>query len=184
MSGYGGYGSMAAWGQPQGYGGVNIFAPPPFMGPDGPAAPPITMNTASSTGTLPTQTAAINPAIASSGNVSPVLPGVTGTVGAAGAVPGAGGSAGKLGLNFDTAQLALSGLTAIGNLWAAFQSQKLAKKQFEYTKRVTDTNLSNQIQQYNDGIVDRANNRAIVEGRDAAYTKKFIDTRKLKEWGG
>lgn len=91
---------------------------------------------------------------------------------------------GKLGLNFDTANLALSGLSTIGNLWAAFQAANLAKKQFNYTKRVTDANLSNQIQTYNTGITDRANNRAIVEGRDAAYTQNYIDTNSLKKWGG
>lgn len=89
----------------------------------------------------------------------------------------------KLGLNFDTANLALSGLSTIGNLWAAFQAQKLAKEQFKYTKGVTDTNLNNQIKTYNTGLVDRANNRAIIEGRDAAYTKNYIDSNSLSRYG-
>ena len=95
--------------------------------------------------------------------------------------PGIGGS--SLGLNMPTANLALSGLSTIGNLWAAFQAQKLAKEQFNYTKGVTNTNLANQIQTYNTGITDRANNRAIVEGRSPADTKAYIDTNSLKKFG-
>ena len=89
----------------------------------------------------------------------------------------------KLGLNFDTANLALTGLSTIGNLWAAFQAQKLAKQQFNYTKNVTDTNLANQIKAYNTALTDRANNRAIVEGRSADETKSYIDANSLSRYG-
>ena len=74
-----------------------------------------------------------------------------------------GGGSG-FGFNVPTAQLALSGLGTIGNLWAAFQAQKLAKQQFEYTKKITDTNLGNQVQSYNTALDDRINSRAKVQG--------------------
>jgi hypothetical protein len=117
-----------------------------------------------------------------------VIPGASGTSGIGG-VAGVGGVAagalGKQGLGFNmpTANLALTGLNTIGNLWAAFQAQKLAKEQFKYTKNVTDTNLANQIKTYNTGLTDRANNRAIVEGNSADQTKSYIDANQLSRYG-
>lgn len=81
-----------------------------------------------------------------------------------------------IGFNVPTAQLALSGLGTIGNLWAAFQAQKLAKEQFNYTRGVTETNLTNSIKQYNTSLGDRARNRSLVEGKD--YTS-WYDENKL-----
>ena len=40
----------------------------------------------------------------------------------------------EFGLNMDTGKLALSGLATIGNLYAAFQANKLAKKQFNFSR--------------------------------------------------
>jgi len=113
-------------------------------------------------------------------SVSAVAGSAGGVTGAAGAVPRV---APELGLNMDTANLALTGLSTIGNLWAAFQAQKLAKEQFKYTKGVTETNLANQMKTYNTALTDRANNRAIVEGRDSAYTKSYIDENSLRRYG-
>lgn len=101
-----------------------------------------------------------------------------------GKIPSIGAGGSKMGLNFDTANLALSGLNTIGSLWGAFQAAKLAKQQFKYTKRVTDTNLANQIQTYNTGLMDRANNRAIVEGRSPEQTAAYIDANSLRRYGG
>lgn len=90
---------------------------------------------------------------------------------------------GQLGFNLPTANLALSGLSTIGNLWAAFQAQKLAKQQFKYTKNVTDTNLANQMKSYNTTLADRAFSRAKVEGRDNASAQTYIDANQLKRYG-
>ncbi len=90
----------------------------------------------------------------------------------------------KLGLNFDTANLALSGIGTIGSLWAAFKAQSLARDQFNYTKKITDTNLANQIQTYNAALTDRANNRAIVEGNSPEKTQAYILANSLKKYGG
>jgi len=90
---------------------------------------------------------------------------------------------GGLGMNMDTAKLALSGIGTLGSLWGAFQAANLAKKQFNYTRDVTETNLANQLKTYNTGLTDRANNRQIVEGRSAAETQAYIDANKLTRYG-
>lgn len=90
----------------------------------------------------------------------------------------------KLGLNMNTANLALSGLQTIGNLFAAFQANKLAKQQFKYSKKVTDANLGNQIQSYNTALTDRINSRYVMEGKSADDAKAYLDVNKLKSFGG
>lgn len=90
----------------------------------------------------------------------------------------------KLGFNTGTANLALSGLQTIGNLFAAFQANKLAKQQFKYTKKVTDANLGNQIQSYNTALSDRINSRYVMEGKSPDQAQSYLDVNKLKSFGG
>jgi hypothetical protein len=92
--------------------------------------------------------------------------------------PGSG-----FGVNMDTAKLALSGLGTIGNLWAAFQAQKLAKRQFDFTKRITETNLANQVKSYNTTLEDRGRSRAFTEGQDASTAQSYIDKNRLTTGG-
>lgn len=93
-------------------------------------------------------------------------------------MPGAGGGlfAGMNGM--DTAKLALGGLQTIGSLWGAFQSAKMAKKQFNFTKDITETNLANQIRSYNTQLEDRSRSRAVMEGQSAAQAQDYIDRNK------
>lgn len=136
-----------------------------------------------------------------SGAVAPVVPAAVGaqnpvgsylggkqinSSGAYGTPPAVAGAAGagaedslQLGANIGTAKLALGGLQTIGNLWNAWQAQQLAKKQFEYTKQITDQNITNQIQSYNTTLNDRIRARSATEGRDDAYTQAYIDKNEL-----
>lgn len=90
-----------------------------------------------------------------------------------------GGGSG-LGLNLDTLKLGLSGLSSIGNLYAALQANSLAKKQFDFTKTYANANMANQVSAYNTTLADRLNSRAKVEGTSAEDAAAEIAKNSLK----
>lgn len=95
-------------------------------------------------------------------------------------MPGAGGGglfAGMSGL--DKAQAALGGLQTIGGLWNAFQTQKLAKKQFSFAKDYAEANMANQIQSYNTALADRARSRAFVEGQPQSSADAYVASNSM-----
>ncbi len=103
----------------------------------------------------------------------------SGRIGANGVgMPTIGGSSG-LGLNMGTANLALSGLGTIGNLYAAFQAQNLAKKQFQFTKKIGEANLANSVASYNTTLMDRARSRGKTEGQTQQQTDEYIQKNRL-----
>lgn len=90
------------------------------------------------------------------------------------------GSGSGLGLNLDTLKLGLTGLSTVGNLYAALQANSLAKKQFNFTKAYANANMSNQVQSYNTTLADRLNSRAKVEGTSAEDAAAEIAKNSLK----
>jgi hypothetical protein len=74
----------------------------------------------------------------------------------------------------------LGGIQSLGNLWAAFQSAKLAKKQFKFTKDITNTNLRNQIQSYNTALTDRITSRAHTQGMSQDEARSYLNTHSLR----
>ena len=86
-----------------------------------------------------------------------------------------------LGMNIGTGQLLLGGVGTIGNLWASWQAQKLAKEQFNYQKDITDTNLANQIQSYNTALSDRMNSRGFVQGDSQSTIDQYIEENSLRD---
>ena len=86
-----------------------------------------------------------------------------------------------LGMNLGTGQLVLGGIGTIGNLWSAWQAQKLAKEQFNYQKGITDTNLANQIQSYNTALSDRMNARGFVQGDSQSTIDQYIEENSLRD---
>lgn len=81
------------------------------------------------------------------------------------------------------ADVALSGLQTLGGLWNAFQAQKLAKKQFNFTKDFTTANLNNQTQAYNTAISDRARSRGFTEGQSQQEIDSYVSANSLKKFG-
>ena len=86
-----------------------------------------------------------------------------------------------LGFNLGTLNMGVNSLAAIGGLYNAFQSNKLAKEQFAFTKEVTNTNLNNQIKTYNTTLEDRALARGRLNGDadPAAYAAAYTDKNKI-----
>lgn len=103
---------------------------------------------------------------------------LAGSIGGANSTPLTGLS-GQLGMNIPTFQLGLGALGSLGNLYGAFQSNRLAKDQFNFTKDITNTNLNNQIKSYNTALEDRARSRAVAENRDSASADAYIERNKL-----
>ncbi len=86
-----------------------------------------------------------------------------------------------LGMNLGTGQLVLGGIGTIGNLWSAWQAQKLAKEQFNYQKGITDTNLTNQIQSYNTALSDRINSRGFTQGDSQSTIDQYIEENSMRD---
>jgi hypothetical protein len=104
-------------------------------------------------------------------------------------VPGyglGGGMGGNLGpatgldWNLGTGQLALGGLSAIGNLWTGWNAANLASKQFDFTKKTTETNLRNQAQTYNTTLDDRARVRGAMEGQSQQQVDDYKNANRLR----
>lgn len=85
----------------------------------------------------------------------------------------------NLGFNAPTLQMGLSGLNTLGNLYGAWQANKLARDQLNFTKNVTNTNLNNSIQSYNTALSDRARSRGFTEGRSDTEVADYISANRL-----
>lgn len=85
----------------------------------------------------------------------------------------------EFGMNIPTAQLGLTGLSTLGNLWGSFQSNKLAKDSFNFQKGMAEKNYANQIKSYNTALTDRATTRGFVQGDSAGETQQYINDNKL-----
>ena len=89
----------------------------------------------------------------------------------------------KFGMNMPTAAFGLHGLNSLGNLWGAWQSNKLAKDQLNFTKNFAQANLSNQTQAYNTALEDRSRARAAVEGQNSQQQQDYVNRNRLPDRG-
>ena len=84
------------------------------------------------------------------------------------------------GWNMDTANFGLKGLATLGNLWGAFQGNKLARKQFGLARDAYNTNLANQIKSYNTTLEERIKGRHPTDDVAAqAKADAYIAANKL-----
>jgi hypothetical protein len=84
-----------------------------------------------------------------------------------------------LGMNMDTGRLIIGGLQTIGNLWQAWEANKLAKKQFSFQKEFAEKNMANQIKSYNTTLEDRTRSRTHSEGGTQAEAAAYIEKNRL-----
>ena len=89
-----------------------------------------------------------------------------------------GGS--DIGWNIPTLQTGFQGLATLGNLWGAFQGNKLARKQFSAAQDAYNTNVTNQIKSYNTSLEDRIRSRYVYDDKAGqAEADRQIEKHKL-----
>ena len=108
-------------------------------------------------------------------------PTVTGSYGDAPTFDPYGGQSGSgMGWNMGTLQTGLQGLSTIGNLWGAFQGNKLARKQLALSTDAYNTNLTNSIKSYNTQLEDRIRGRySSGNAAGQAEADRQIEANKL-----
>lgn len=116
--------------------------------------------------------------IPSVGGQPPQQLGVMGTTPAATA-PATGAWGQGLGMNIGTGQLAVGGLTSLGNLWTGIQASSLAKDQLNFAKSIGNANLNNQMKTLNTRIEDRARARGVAEGQSQSQVDDYIARNSL-----
>lgn len=85
-----------------------------------------------------------------------------------------------LGWNIGTLNTAFKGLATLGNLWGAFQGNKLARKQFSAAQDAYNTNLTNSIKSYNTELEGRIRSRYAYDDKAGqAEATRQIEANKL-----
>jgi hypothetical protein len=92
---------------------------------------------------------------------------------------GGGGAMAAMGGPMGAAGAVISGIQTLGNLWMGFKAMKLAKKQYKFQKKMTETNLANQMKSYNTALADRARSRGVMEGQSADQVAQYINSNSL-----
>lgn len=85
------------------------------------------------------------------------------------------------GITNQDAQLGLSALGSLANIYNSFQANSLAKKQLKLQTNMANANYANSISAYNTTLSDRLNSRGKVEGTSQADTDAAIAAASLKE---
>lgn len=98
-----------------------------------------------------------------------------------GSNPGFFGNNTNFGWNANTLSFGLQGLQGLGNLWGAWQANRLARDQLDFTRNFARANLANQTQAYNTAIEDRARSRAAVEGQTSAEQAAWVARNRLPD---
>lgn len=84
------------------------------------------------------------------------------------------------GWNMGTLNTGFKGLATLGNLWGAYQGNKLARKQLALSTDAYNTNLTNQIKSYNTQLEDRIRGRhSPTNAVGQAEATKQIEANKL-----
>lgn len=79
----------------------------------------------------------------------------------------------------DMAKLGIAGVGTVGNLWSAWQANKLGKEQLALATDAYNTNLNNSISQYNTSLEDRIRARASVTGMSDSEVNDYIAKNSL-----
>lgn len=88
----------------------------------------------------------------------------------------------EFGMNLNTVNGVMGGLNAAMNLWGGYQSNKMARDQWNTQKTVLNTNMMNQISAYNAALEDRLNYRKQMGGISQEDADRMYEERKAKKY--
>lgn len=83
------------------------------------------------------------------------------------------------GFNMPTLQLGLTGLSTLAGIFNSFSQNKQQRDQFDYYRRMADTNMNNSIQNYNTRLEDRARARIAAEGGTQEDLDAYLAKNRL-----
>ncbi len=75
--------------------------------------------------------------------------------------------------------MAFGGVQALGNLWNAYNQNKMAKQQFNFQKDAYRTSLADNRQTYNSALEDRIRSRYNTEGRSSNEADTYLQKNRL-----
>ena len=84
------------------------------------------------------------------------------------------------GMNIGTGQLALNGLSTLGNLWTAWNAQQLAQQSFNFNKTLASDNYANQAQAYNTQLGNIESERASMTNQTPAQAQAYVQQHSVK----
>ena len=85
------------------------------------------------------------------------------------------------GWNMGTLDLVLGGIKTIGNLWASWQQNKLAKEQLKMQTDLANINVANQIDAYNTALEDKTRHRASFNELSQGESDAYLASHKLED---
>lgn len=134
-------------------------------------------------GVVPTQSIvpkSLAPKAATPGlNKAGLLAKKTGALGQAAPLGGFAGFKESMGGWGGLAKFGVDTVVGLGELYAASKALELSRDQFDFNKQFAETNLRNQTQTYNTRLEDRANARAVMEGRSDEERDAYIAKNRL-----
>lgn len=76
------------------------------------------------------------------------------------------------------------GLAGLGSIYLGWKGLQEQKKEFNFNKEVTNTNLNNSILDYNRRLTDTLNNRALNNGQGQSWVSQQMGQWQAKRSGG
>ena len=71
------------------------------------------------------------------------------------------------------------GLASFGQIYASLKGLKLARDQFDFSKKAYETNLENTRKSYNTSLEDRIRSRAAAQGDSAATVDSYLKKHSM-----
>jgi hypothetical protein len=75
---------------------------------------------------------------------------------------------------------AISGINTLGQLYGAYQAQKLGNKQFAFQKALTERNLANSSLDYNTRLENKMAQKAALDGVTPEAQEAYLNSHRVR----